>query len=236
MRLLALKPSFFSTRRVHAPPDRPRTTLFDRRSGDWPMNASRRPLLQTRRRFELRSSRSGPVRCQAPSWEVTRSAVVARALGEAKGEGVLVEGDEAMRDLLLVAEGRLAGDDPVASHRASGDRGREVAERCHTWAGVRTLACGMLSRMTIEQLVFAIRSLPVPERLRVIELATHDVATDVARELPDTVETTSVTGVTLIDRHGFLVAHGESGAVLPEEVFDHRVDREARAKHLSGGS
>ncbi len=31
-----------------------------------------------------------------------------------------------------------------------------------------------------------------------------------------------VAGVTLIDRRGFLVAHGESGIVLDEEVFDHR--------------
>jgi hypothetical protein len=94
----------------------------------------------------------------------------------------------------------------------------------------------MLFPMTVEQLVSAIRSLPVPERLRVIELATHDVATDVAERLPEAVEAVPVTGVTLIERHGFLVAHGESGVVLPEEVFDHRADREARAERLSGGS
>jgi len=94
----------------------------------------------------------------------------------------------------------------------------------------------MLSFMTIEQIVFAIRGLPVSERLRVIELATHDVATDVARQLPEALEAVPVTGVTLIDRRGVLIAHGESGVVLPEEVFDHRVDREARAEHLSGGS
>ncbi len=94
----------------------------------------------------------------------------------------------------------------------------------------------MLSLMTIEQLVVAIRGLPVAERLRVIELATHDVATDVARRLPEAAEPIPVTGVTLVDRHGFLVAHGDSGVVLPEEVFDHRLDREARAEHLSGGS
>jgi hypothetical protein len=35
--------------------------------------------------------------------------------------------------------------------------------------------------MTLEQIVAAIRSLPVPERLRVIELAAHDVANDVSR-------------------------------------------------------
>lgn len=103
-------------------------------------------------------------------------------------------------------------------------------------AGVRPLACGMLLCMTIEQLVVAIRGLPVPERLRVIELATHDIATDVAQQLPQALEAVPVTGVTLIDRRGVLVAHGESGVVLPEEVFDHRVDREMRAEHLSGGS
>ncbi len=94
----------------------------------------------------------------------------------------------------------------------------------------------MLSSMTIEQIVFAIRGLPVPERLRVIELATHDVATDVARQLPEALEAVPVTGVTLIDRRGVLIAHCESGVVLPEEAFDHRADREARAEHLSGGS
>jgi hypothetical protein len=90
--------------------------------------------------------------------------------------------------------------------------------------------------MTIEQLVAAIRSLPVPERLRVIELAAHDVANDVSRGAPQTSEAASGGGVTLIERNGILVAHGESSALLPEEAFDHRADREARAKLLWGGS
>ncbi|MEZ4294605.1 MAG: hypothetical protein R3B70_06490 [Polyangiaceae bacterium] len=90
--------------------------------------------------------------------------------------------------------------------------------------------------MTVDQLVSVIRSLPVAERLRVIELATHDVATDVARQLPGGADTAQVGEVTLIDQHGILVARGEPGVVLREEAFDHRLDREARAEHLAGGS
>jgi hypothetical protein len=87
--------------------------------------------------------------------------------------------------------------------------------------------------MTLEQIVSAIRSLSVPDRLRVIELAAHDVANDVSR---GAVELAPGVGVTLIERHGFLVAHSEPGDALPEELFDHRVDREVRAKLLWGGS
>jgi hypothetical protein len=90
--------------------------------------------------------------------------------------------------------------------------------------------------MTVEQLVSAIRSLPVPERLRVIELAAHDVANDVSRGAPQAPEAAPGGGVTLIERRGLLVAHGESSTVLPGEVFDHRVDREGRAELLWGGS
>jgi hypothetical protein len=90
--------------------------------------------------------------------------------------------------------------------------------------------------MTIDQIVSAIRSLPVPERLRVIELAAHDVAAVVSRGAAEAPEAAPGIGVTLIERHGFLIAHGESGAVLPEEAFDHRLDREARAELLWGGS
>jgi len=78
-------------------------------------------------------------------------------------------------------------------------------------AGIRAVARGILCLVTLDEIVAAIRSLPVPERLRVIELAAHD---------------------TLIDRNGFLVAHGEPGAVLPEDAFDHRADRDARAESL----
>ncbi len=87
--------------------------------------------------------------------------------------------------------------------------------------------------MTIEQLVAAIRLLPVPERLRVIELAAHDVANDVSA---GATEPAPDADVTLVERNGFLVAHCEPGATLPEEVFDHRLDREARAERLWGGS
>lgn len=103
-------------------------------------------------------------------------------------------------------------------------------------AGVRTLARGMLHPMTIEQLVSAIRSLPVPERLRVIERAARDVAIDLSPGPLAPHQAAPGTGVTLIERNGFLIAHGEAGVVVPEEAFDHRVDREARAEHLWGGS
>jgi hypothetical protein len=90
--------------------------------------------------------------------------------------------------------------------------------------------------MTIEQIISAIRSLPVPDRLRVIELAAHDVAAVVSRGVAEVPEAVPGISVTLIERHGFLIAHGESGAALPEEVFDHRLDREARAELLWGRS
>jgi hypothetical protein len=102
-----------------------------------------------------------------------------------------------------------------------------------TSAGVRAIARGILRLMTLEQIVAAIHALPVTDRLRVIELAAHDVANEVSGGTP---EPAVGIGVTLIERHGFLIAHGESGAALPEEVFDHRSDREARAELLWGGS
>jgi hypothetical protein len=85
--------------------------------------------------------------------------------------------------------------------------------------------------MTIEQIVAAIRALPVSERLRVIELVAHDAANDapVAE-----VQATSPGGAILTERHGLLFVHAE--AVVPEEAFDHRGDRKARADHLWGGS
>lgn len=87
--------------------------------------------------------------------------------------------------------------------------------------------------MTIEQILAVIRSLPVQERLRVIELAAHDVANDVSGGAP---LSEAGSGVSLIERRGFLFAHGEAREVLPEEVFDHRLDREGRAGSLWGGS
>ncbi len=90
--------------------------------------------------------------------------------------------------------------------------------------------------MTIEQLVSAIRSLPVPERLRVIERAARHVATDVSSGLREAPEAALGSGVTLVERRGFLIAHGEAGVTVPEEAFDHRLDREERAEHLWAGS
>jgi len=90
--------------------------------------------------------------------------------------------------------------------------------------------------MTPEQLVSAIRALPVPERLRVLTLATHDIAVDASAGRPEAPVPAPGVGVALIERRGFLVAHSESGGTLPEEVFDPRLDRVARAELLWGGS
>lgn len=85
--------------------------------------------------------------------------------------------------------------------------------------------------MTIEQIVAAIRALPVTERLRVIELVAHDAANDA----PVTdAEPIAQGGAILIERHGLLLVDTE--AAVPEGAFDHRVDREARAHHIWGGS
>ncbi len=73
--------------------------------------------------------------------------------------------------------------------------------------------------MTIAEIVAAIRSLPIPERLRVIELAARDLANDLSS---GAAEPAPGVGVTLVERNGFLVAHSESGAILPGEAFDHR--------------
>jgi hypothetical protein len=100
-------------------------------------------------------------------------------------------------------------------------------------AGARPATRGMMPGMTIEQILSAIRALPVAERLRVIELAAHDVANDVTGEAPEVALTE---GVALIERHGFLVARGEPGVTLPEATFDHRPDREVRADLLWGRS
>jgi hypothetical protein len=66
--------------------------------------------------------------------------------------------------------------------------------------------------MTIEQLVAAIRSLPLPARLRVIELAAHDVAHDVADR---TADTDPGTGVPLLEHHG---AAEPAGATAPSSA------------------
>ena len=83
--------------------------------------------------------------------------------------------------------------------------------------------------MTIDQIVAAIRALPVSERLRVIELVAHDAA----NEAPGA-DAPSHGDVILTERHGLLLADTE--ATVPEEAFDHRLDREARADRIWSGS
>src|SRR5689334_1062680 len=95
-----------------------------------------------------------------------------------------------------------------------------------------TTKCANLSSVTIEQIISAIRALPVLERLRVIEIVAHEAASDVPAALAESVPTR---GVTLTERNGLLVV--ESDATVPADAFDHRLDREARADRIwSGGS
>ncbi|KYG08905.1 hypothetical protein BE21_20875 [Sorangium cellulosum] len=89
---------------------------------------------------------------------------------------------------------------------------------------------GILPGMTVEQIVAAIRALPVPDRLRVIELVAHEAASDV----PATDQPARREGVTLTERHGLLLV--DADATLPADVFDHRLDRDARADGILGGS
>lgn len=92
---------------------------------------------------------------------------------------------------------------------------------------------GILPDVTIDELVAAIRALPVRDRLRVIELVEHDAANDA----PVTdAEAVSQGSVILTERHGLLLVDTE--AAVPEGAFDHRVDREARADRIwsSNGS
>lgn len=83
--------------------------------------------------------------------------------------------------------------------------------------------------MTIEQIVAAIRALPLPERLRVIEIVAHETANDVPAAIT---APPSHEGVSLTERHGLLVI--DAAAAVPAEVFDHRQDREARADYIWG--
>jgi hypothetical protein len=85
--------------------------------------------------------------------------------------------------------------------------------------------------MTIEQIVAAIRALPVSERLRVIEIVARDAANDATVA---EAQAGSHGGAILTERHGLLFVRAV--AVVPEDAFDHRSDREARADHLWAGS
>jgi hypothetical protein len=77
--------------------------------------------------------------------------------------------------------------------------------------------------MTIDEIVSVLRALPLPERLRVIEI----VALEAAREVPCVAEPASGGSVALIERHGFLLV--DTDATVPADAFDHRLDREVRA-------
>jgi hypothetical protein len=94
----------------------------------------------------------------------------------------------------------------------------------------KTVECGNLLGVTIEQIVSAIRALPVLERLRVIELVAHEAASDVPAKLAESAPTR---GVTLIERNGLLVV--DSDAAVSADAFDHRLEREARADRIWGG-
>ena len=85
--------------------------------------------------------------------------------------------------------------------------------------------------MTIDQIVAAIRALPVLERLRVIELVAHDAANDAP--VAET-ESASPGSALLTERHGLLLV--DADAALPEAAFDHRIDRDARADRIWSGS
>ena len=78
--------------------------------------------------------------------------------------------------------------------------------------------------MTVDEIVAAIRALPLPERLRLIAIVAREAAIDVVAA--------EAGSVTLIERNGLLIA--DADVVLPAGVFDHRLDREARDAHLWG--
>ena len=86
--------------------------------------------------------------------------------------------------------------------------------------------------MTIDEIVSAIRALPVPERLRVIERVAHEAATEVPP--PENALPPGFAGVALIERSGMLVI--DTSERLAADAFDHRADRDARASRTWGGS
>jgi hypothetical protein len=85
--------------------------------------------------------------------------------------------------------------------------------------------------MTVDQIVSAVRALPVPERLRVIELVAHEAVSEVPASAA---EASPGPSVTLVERHGLLLVG--AGAPLPADAFDHRPDRDARADRIWAGS
>lgn len=84
--------------------------------------------------------------------------------------------------------------------------------------------------MSIEEILLAIRMLPVAERLHVIERVAHDVAGEVRPE----VTTAEAADVKLIEHHGMLLV--DANETLPADVFDHRSDRDARAERIWRGA
>jgi hypothetical protein len=85
--------------------------------------------------------------------------------------------------------------------------------------------------VTIDQIVSAIRALPVPERLRVIERVAHEAMGDVPAA---SAAVPPGDGVTLVERHGLLLV--DADVTLSAHTFDHRLDRDARADHIWGES
>ncbi|HZF48326.1 MAG TPA: hypothetical protein VE093_06735 [Polyangiaceae bacterium] len=96
--------------------------------------------------------------------------------------------------------------------------------------GTEAADCGTLLTVTIDQIVSAIRALPVLERLRVIEIVAHEAASDVPAALAESAPTRSVT---LAEQNGLLVV--DSDAFVAADAFDHRLDREVRTDRIWGG-
>lgn len=136
--------------------------------------------------------------------------------------------------------GNRDGGQPVMLHARTDGTGRSLVRVKHTrHASPATLRASAPVRdvascaaMTIDQIVAAIRALPVLERLRVIELVAHDAANHAPVAEED--QHAPPAGALLTERHGLLLVDAE--AALPEAAFDHRVDRDARADRIWSGS
>lgn len=85
--------------------------------------------------------------------------------------------------------------------------------------------------VTFDEIVSAIRELPLPERLRVAEHVIHEAAREVpassAADAPDNEEPAE-----LIEVAGLLVVKADR--TFPADTFDHRPVREERLSKLSG--